>query len=252
MFDTILSMYKQLKIGDNEICKMCKSNNTIRGLELSNPISIFQVGNNFLNDGYKVLFVGKNARGTLYDLAGKIPDIIDSRDAGRNYFLCWKRNHFWSYTKSIAQQLAHRSPEEAFDSIAITNLVKCNNAMYMEGQNPDGTYRDCTTTAMKNNCLNNLKVFWRELEILSPKHVVFYTHHDYDAYIQDFPGIDSVNEICDKEHVRANGGKDILWWDRELYKDGKLVMRVLRTSHPERQNKEGFVEKIVSWILHKI
>ena len=56
----IFDLYDKLNIGKSEICKNCKFNN-----ELSKPISIWQVGDNYHNSEHKILFVGKVARGEL-------------------------------------------------------------------------------------------------------------------------------------------------------------------------------------------
>jgi hypothetical protein len=144
---------------------------------------------------------------------------------------------------------------------------------------------------MKENCLNKIGVFWNELKILKPKHLIFFTHYYYDKFLNDddflnkgfingngneveFPltlplspiggeGINkgyhngainnrfTIKEIHNKEFRMPNGRKTILWWDRQFYEGDKLIMRVLRTSHPERQNKEEFVEKIAIWIKVK-
>ncbi len=121
-----------------------------------------------------------------------------------------------------------------------------------DGKNCDGTYNDYTTDTMMKNCLNKIGVFWNELNILKPKHVIFFTHYYYDNFLNDdaFFNLNkfTIKEIQDKNFSKQNGAKRILWWDRHFYKGDKLVMRVLRTSHPQYQKKEEFVEKMANWI----
>ncbi len=144
---------------------------------------------------------------------------------------------YWNYTKEIAKRL-YGSAEEGWKRIAFSNIIKCNNSDSV----------DTATYEMKKYCIVELGVIWKEIEILQPKNVVFYTHWHYDDFIDKFIVGDQYKDITDRNHKIPNGLKEISWWHREFYKDEKLIMRMLRTSHPERQQKEGFVSKIVEWI----
>ena len=55
----IFDMYAKIEMGDNAICKCCKKTY----VNLSRPVSIWQVRTKYKNSKYKLLFVGKNARG---------------------------------------------------------------------------------------------------------------------------------------------------------------------------------------------
>jgi hypothetical protein len=154
---------------------------------------------------------------------------------------------FWSYNKEIARQLYNCKDDDYLKYISITNLVKCNNAMGDEGRNPDGSATDKTTHTMKNNCMNILQVFWREVSILKPKNIVIYSHYHYDNFLDNIPIIQITKEKTSKQYKRKNGKKEIYWWDREGVLRGSSV-RILRTSHPERQKKDDFVKKIIDWI----
>jgi hypothetical protein len=247
MINEILKMYKELKLGGNEICKTCKIENIKVKSGISRPISPWHIGKRFKDDFYKVMFVGKNARG---DDDNKRSDVIDATIFGKKALLN-PFSAFWSYTGEIACRLYGPNLKDAIESIAMANLIKCNNAMDDEGRNHDGTSVDYTTPLMKENCLNKMKVFWKEVDILKPKHIILYTHHDYDGYLEKFPNF-SENEITEKDFTCKVGAKNIKWWDKELCRDGTLSMRVLVTSHPERKKKKEFVDKIISWIKKKM
>lgn len=101
---------------------------------------------------------------------------------------------------------------------------------------------------MKESCLGRLKVFQAEVELLKPKLIVFYTGPSYDTYLENISfGDDSIDHKPEDNFVR-NGGKKMRWWYREFTLKGKPVLRFLRTSHPERQDKDGFVRKVSRWI----
>lgn len=72
-------------------------------------------------------------------------------------------------------------------------------------------------------------------------------HADESLWGQSTLG-DSYREISARSATKPNGKKRILWWNRQFAEGGKTILRFLRTSHPERQNKEGFVSAIVEWI----
>lgn len=233
--DAIFQMYSDISIGNNKICKEC-----IRGAigqPLSKPVSLWQVGDKFADDLHKVLFVGKTARGN--------PGIehnygfLDARKVGRDLFLQsdW---HYWSYTKEMVRRL-YGSATEGWQHIAFTNLVKCNNSSNSDNTPPE----------RKHNCLNRLGVFQREVEILSPKRIVFYTHWDYDDYIASFRYGATYLDITTPTTTQPNGQRVIPWWHRQFYSEGRVIMDFLRTSHPERKNKEDYVSGIVDWILNQ-
>lgn len=227
-------MYADIEIGKNVICRNCIRTHERLDERLSKPISIWHVGDRFHFDRYKVLFVGKLARRS----PGKQTRFgyLDSRQRGEELFFdsSWA---YWSYTREIVSQL-YGSPEKGWDRIAFTNLVKCNNSDSV----------DRATTEMKSNCINRLGVFWRELQILKPRKVIFYTHRGYDDYIEPYRTESSFRDISSRTHERRNGGKNILWWHRQFREGNRVVLEFLRTSHPERQDKAGFVNKLTRWI----
>jgi hypothetical protein len=230
--DAIFQMYSDIAIGKNEICADC-----IRkaiGAPLSKPISFWTVGNKFTDDPFKVLFVGKTARGNPGVDHGK--GYLDARTVGTDLFFssAW---HYWSYTNEIVRRL-YKSEAEGWQRIAFTNLVKCNNSSASDNTPPERMH----------NCLSRLGVFRREVEILKPKRIVFYTHWDYDEYIASFRYGETYSDVTARSATRPNGKRAIPWWHRQFYSEGRVVMEFLRTSHPERKSKEEYVSDIVGWI----
>lgn len=236
MFNRIVEMYQKTQLGINEICRSCNQDSKQKGLgRISKPLSVYHIGDNYIqNQKYRILFVGKNARGTSRHVCEGWPHVNDARKgrySSKNLFFEYS-TPFWRYTKDIACKVFDCPPEEAFKLISITNLIKCNNATFDEGCNFDGTFRDCTTERMKDNCLNRIKTFWGEVGILNPTHIIIYSHYNYDEYLETFPPSYSLKIKGDKEKERDCGAKSIRWWHREYKSEGIPQMKVLVTSHP--------------------
>lgn len=234
MINKVFAMYREVQLGKNETCLRCKAYHKTQNSVLSAPASLWNVGAEFEHDQYKVMFVGKPARGNP---GTETEDkFLDCREVGHTLYnnVGWA---YWNYTKEIATRL-YGSPEEGWDRIAFTNIIKCNNS--------DGV--DAASDQMKKYCIDELGVIWREIKVLEPRNVIFYTHWYYDDYIDRFRLGDQFRDITDRHHWIPNGRKKMSWWHREFYYKGQLVMKMLRTPHPERQQKEGFVSRITDWI----
>jgi hypothetical protein len=228
----IFDMYERKKVGRNLVCRECQKGCEAQGLHLYGPLSFWHVGENYEQDPSRVLFVGKTARRTTG--TKRRTGIWDVREYAGDFF--WEKTWaFWSYTKAILERV-YGTPTLGWEKTALTNLMKCNNSGNV----------DTTTNAMKQSCLGNLKVFQAEVGLLKPKLIVFYTGPSYDTYLDDLFFGD--NYIDHKEGFVRNGGKKMRWWDREFTLKGKPVLRFLRTSHPERQGKDGFIRKVSQWI----
>lgn len=217
----IFEMYKKTDMGKNDICIKCRKQN----LCLSTPVSIWQVGDEYYDSKYKILFVGKVARGTPGEKCGNLMDATKRADelyenSGWAY---------WNYTKTIANSLYG---ENSWEMIAFTNMVKCNNS---------GTI-DTTTSSMRDFCLYILK---EEIKILQPKNIVFYTN-DYDVQIEKL-----FDNICNSQVEYIDiGKKKISSWTFEGTIDNNPI-RCIRIGHPERKKKEPFVNHIVHYLIDK-
>lgn len=242
MEQAVLELYREMNLGRNPTCQLCKDG--VRKLghrDFYGPISLWQVGRSFQEDSYRIVLVGKTARGDAHgdaeeDLAanGYINVTTVADDWIRRPF-----SAYWGYVAEFCRRLYDSdSVDEGWDRIAFTNLVKCNVSMTV----------DRTPPIMAENCMSNLRVIWKELELIRPRHVIFITGPSYDDHVSRFPLGLRVEEITQRDHRIRNGGKWMRWWERECYDGDALVCRVLRTSHPERQRKDGFVGKLVDWV----
>lgn len=236
--DQIFEMYRNINLGRNDTCLKCKK--TAAGEELW-PVAIWNVGLEFHNDPYKILFVGK----TAVDDPGQVNEdgILDARSCAEEYFLKPESN-IWRYLNTIVREM-YGSPEEGWKHIAMSNLIKCN-----ELRGP-GAANDTTPETRKDYCLKDLGVFWRELEILKPRRVIFLTSWQYDGYIDKlYPTGDHCHyrDLHDRKHTILMGKKNIPWWHRRFFTGEKVCQEFLRTGHPERIQKNAFIENVLTWI----
>ncbi len=181
-------MYK--KTGKSKNCILCKK---IGGNKLAGPISFFHIGSNFEKDEYRIVFVGKNS---WYDKKDFKEDKItngyfaDVTETGRKSLEgeLNKRSHYWKRIRDIIENLYGRFYIENF---AVTNLIRCNTS------GEENNSSDITPKEIKENCMN-YGIFEKEIGVLKPRHIIFFTGKDYDNFIKkiDF-GCDN-NEIKNK------------------------------------------------------
>lgn len=215
----IFDMYDKIKIGKLDTCKKCRS----QCPDLSSPISIWQVGDEYYDSKYRVLFVGKVARGKPGEKYG---DFMDATKRANELYqnVGWA---YWNYTKTIANSLYDKN---AWEKIAFTNMVKCNSSDTI----------DTTTDSTKDFCLPILK---EEVKILKPKNIVFYTK-GYDEQIERL--FDNI-ENSKTEYVDIGKKKMSSWMFKGMI--GDKVVRGIRVGHPERMKKDAFVDHVVNLIL---
>lgn len=213
----IFDLYDKLNIGKSEICKNCKFNN-----ELSKPISIWQVGDNYYNSEHKILFVGKVARGELGTQYNNFLDVTDS--ANGLYKRSWA---YWSYTRTIVEKIYGK---DGWEQIAFTNMVKCNNSPTV----------DKSKKCMKENCLHILK---EEIKILKPKVIVFYTGTSYDEQVKSvFESIENMNS----EEVDIGKKKMKSLKFNGIIENNKI--NCIKVNHPQMMKKVDYVNYIVEYI----
>ena len=215
----IFDMYDKVNIGKSDICRQCRSNTP----DLFLPVSIWQVGYDFYDSRYKVLFVGKVARG---EPGEQYKGFMDATERANELYK-EKGWAYWNYTKAIATTLYG---ENALEKIAFTNMVKCNNSETVDRTN-DFT-KDC--------CLHILK---KEIDILKPKHIVFYTKDGYDEQIEKV-----FDAILNSKKEDVQIGKKIMnkWTFTGLMNDNEV--KVIRVGHPERMKKIDYINEIISFV----
>ena len=233
-------MYRKIKIGKNDICLKCREENKKESSNLSTPLSYWIVGEKFHEDPHKILFVGKTARGNEEEIGAVIDGLFrDGTQTGEELFR-EKGWAYWKYTRDIVLK-NYENVDDPLKHIAFTNLIKCNNSDTV----------DRTLFSTKHFCLDELQVFWKELEIIDPKKVIFYTGWEYDNFISDHLCNLRLNfeDITNRYYKVEIGKKQMPWWHRIIYDDGSNEKwEFLRIGHPERMKEEDYVNKVYEWI----
>jgi len=233
-FGKIYEQFKKDKIGENEICNKCRKETNI----CTTPLSPYLISDEEINLNDRIMFIGKTARGSDF---GRETEIFyeDVTAFGHDFI----RNSSWayySYTREIIKRY-FGSIDTGIKFITYTNLMKCNNE----------STQDTTPYSAKRYCLNENKFIWKEIEIIQPKRLIFYSHNYYDDFIENFrpSNCHHLIDVTDKANTAAVGKKFALYWHREFFdKEGKLICAFLRTSHPERLKKEDFVQNVLYFL----
>lgn len=228
--EKILEMYaaKQLSVhhdaSTNPICVACKNSCDQKGLELKGPISAWCVGKKFYENPYRVLFIGKVARGTP---GSEETHCYNNFTASRDglWHAPWL---YWSYTRLICQNVFGN---DSIENIAFTNMVKCNVSSTTD-KNP---------REMKNFCITQLEIIKEEIKIIKPAKIVFYTARNYDGYIRNLFG-DFTVEVDGQCQIGRQ--PPMPWLEAVSKTDG---IQILRVGHPERKAMD-FTDKISAWI----
>lgn len=217
----IFKMYDSLDIGKALTCLNCNDNTQ----NLSRPVSFWFVGEKYSSSQYKLLFIGKNARGNP---GMSKNSYLDSRDRADEL---WEGSWpYWSYTRSISEELYGK---DSGDYIAYTNIMKCNNSETI----------DTTSNLMKDNCISRMQIIREEIKVLNPKNIVFLTSKGYDDYFNSiFDEILNIRSEC----VSIGKKKMPCWEFTGTIENTKI--NVLRIGHPERKNKASYVSLVSSWV----
>jgi len=242
MKNDIFKMYQTISIGKNEICNVCNKNKT-----MEKPLSLYFVGNKFAEGNDTILFVGKTAVGGEdfeEEYKGDFDNDLftDSTKFGEKSLDLtekWATSRpFYLYTNNIISDY-YGSYEIGKEFVALTNIVKCNNT----------TTNDTTDYQIKENCINKLAVIWKEIEMLSPKRVVFYTNVYYDDFIDAYRP-NNCTKIEDISDIRIEiGNKTTPWWHRRFLDDrGNIITEFLRLGHPQMMNKMDYIKSVVNWL----
>ena len=241
----IVKMYNKISLGNkekNKDCCECKNKNN----KLNNPVGMWCVGKNWEKNKIKILFVGKNAVGDGQDDIKSSyfdPEVMKIDEKEKRFFSC--KYKFWNYTKEISKQIFG---DESCENIAVTNMVKCNDAA------KTSTYKDTTKKETKEYCINKLNVIRKEIEIIKPTHIVFYTGLYYDGYIfkekeNENVLFDSIKKINMPKNLSSDPFKVQAMWYREAFvKIKDIGINILRLGHPQGKAKVFFVNLVVNWI----
>jgi hypothetical protein len=189
ILEDIYNMYHNERIGYNARCSDCKLGLSNKNKKIvQGPVPIFHVGENYLNNDFRLVLIGKVAYGwadevnllwekTFLNEENKIDDIkniVENRVQELFY------QGITKYFKNLRDSLTSifGNIDVAFDNIAITNYVHCNN----------GSVADNISQKTINYCANKNQngFIHKELEILKPSHVISLTPDwKYTRYMQN-------------------------------------------------------------------
>jgi hypothetical protein len=243
MKDQVFKMYEQLQIGRNQICQICRSK-----ADLEIPLSFYHIGENFNDDQDNVVFIGKTAVGGAnfgenYKGDYQTDLFTDATNFGIQSLKLnekWSKSRpFYNYTNEIIGSYFDNI-EIGLSKSAMTNIVKCNNA----------STQDETPQIIKSQCINELGIIWKEIELMNATRVVFYTHNKYDEFIDQYKPENTIDfqDILDKKHHVNVGAKQMPWWHRQFMLSDGSTKHFLRVGHPERKNRTEFVSYVVDWL----
>ena len=210
MKEKIFNYYNKINLGQNDICRKCNESNN--SSSFSKPISIWKVGKEFNTETNRILFVGKVHRGDL-EYEPTINYLFKDSTKRGDYLLRESSWAYWSYTREIIKTI-YGSFENGKEKIAFTNLIKCNKSLSI----------DKTTDFTKKSCLSDLKVIWKEIEILRPTKIIFYSHTDYDKYLLDFKPSEFFKDITNEHNKERIGAKYMPWWERVFFDQNESVL----------------------------
>lgn len=190
LLERIYEMYSANQFGKNQICTKCKEYAQQKWFPLTNgPVPIFHVGKDFSKHGKNLLIVGKVAYG-WDDYSDIWSSIFSGNQDNKTYLknmieerveeLFYKGiTVYFSFLNQSLTEI-YGNIDEAFNRIAITNFVHCN----------DGNVNDYLRQNNRYYCASNEAngFIHKEIEILNPSHILVLTNSiqgKYERYIRD-------------------------------------------------------------------
>lgn len=222
----------KLKLPDNPVCRRCDA-------RLKHPLLPWLVGSKYRDTNEKLLFVGKPHRGN----AGTIlpSGIVDPNKPHLKWLMdcSWA---YWSYTKEAATTLFGK--KDPWDYVCFTNIIKCTNTDAEDGSN----FSDKTSYLTAKFCISDLGVIFREIEVLNPKNIIFYSYSMFKELLEDIPFAVAVKEITKKEHRVKCGNKMLPWWERAFETSWDNNVRILVTGHPQFMKRKAYISLLTNWV----
>lgn len=216
----------------NELCKQCR----LASNHVTNAIGPYLVSNADV-DNQSIVFVGKVARGDNFgvEIADRLED-VSSFGVNAVAQSPWP---YYSYTRAIIERV-YGDLTTGIPHVSFTNMVKCNNE----------TTQDTSGHASKEFCIRKNQFIWKEIEVIKPRLVIFYTGRDYDAFIDAYLPTYACHKQDKPDKDVSIGEKLMPWWERSFYDtQQREVLKFLRVGHPERKKKEDFVSLLSAWIV---
>lgn len=232
MKNKMFEMMIESGMGNNATCEECRSSTNLH----TNALGPWLIGDASLSNN-RIFFVGKVARGDCLgeEIADHLEDVTPFGESAISEF-SWP---YWSYTRAIIEQV-YGDLNSGLPHVYFTNMVKCNNE----------SCQDSANDKTREMCITKNRFIWKEIELIKPRLVVFYTHTTYDNFINDYMPSYAKSFVDNEDREVQVGKKSMVWWDRSFIDGhGREVMRLLRVGHPERKNKIAYVEKVSYWIV---
>jgi hypothetical protein len=220
----ILQMMIAEKVGSNANCVQCRDSEEF----LTHALSPWVICNKE-KSSQSILFVGKIARGDY--LGEEISDALENVVPFGTDFIKKSSWAYWAYTRAIIESV-YGDLETGLKYISFSNMVKCNNE----------STPDTSSHAAKDQCIRKNQFIWKEIEILKPRLVIFYTNTDYDEFIDEFAPSYSTRHIdhTSRTNLVQIGAKSMPWWNRSFFDShNSSVLTFIRVGHPERKKKEN-------------
>lgn len=190
LLETIYEMYSTSLFGQNIICTKCKKYAQQKWLPLTNgPVPIFHVGKDFSKHDIKLLIVGKVAYG-WNDYSDIWSSIFTGDKDSRTYMINLIEERveelfykgitvYFSFLKQSLTKI-YGNINEAFNRIAITNIVHCN----------DGSVNDYLRQKNRYYCASKGAngFIHKEIDILNPSHILVLTNSfqgKYERYLKN-------------------------------------------------------------------
>ena len=229
-YKKIINLYEnELCIPNNEICNNCDS-------QLKQPLLPWQIGDKYFTKNGGIFIAGKPHRGTPGTLRDS--NIMDGRKRGKELFF-EKNWAYWSYTKEILNNL-FESNEESWEHITFSNIVKCTST-----DSSDKTSEQCA-----KQCIVENKVIFKEIELLKPRKILFFTWSMHRHLLKDIPIAKdgTIIEHTDSSFQKKCGAKKLGWWERSFVSKWDSHIDFLIIGHPERMKKSDYVNLVTEWL----
>lgn len=176
----IFEMYKRTI--DSEHCKRCYARDKSEKRNRNPPASFWNLGDNFSDKAKpRIAFVGKStwlSRKNLEEDCEKIEPVYDTRIMIPEFYMPPTRGYrYWKCIKNISDKVYSTGKDnlDFLENVFITNLVKCN---VVDNCN---NFRDVTDFEYYGNCID---IFEKEIEIVEPSHIIFFTGDYFDSIIE--------------------------------------------------------------------
>jgi hypothetical protein len=145
--------------------------NVKRNKHCTTPLSPYLIADEEILPKDRIMFIGKTARGS--DFGEETDMFYEDVTVFGNDFIRNNSWAFYSYTREVIKRY-FGSIDAGIKHISYSNLIKCN----------DDSTRDNISYITKQYVLNENRFIWKEINIIQPKRLIFYSHSYYDDLLK--------------------------------------------------------------------